>query len=70
MHNLENLEKVYGAVNGVIRLRDVSRMTGLAKSTIYALIKADDFPKQVKLGKRAVGWWYLEVIHWLSERPR
>lgn len=70
MNYLENLDKVRGSANGVIRLRDVCRMTGLAKSTIYALIKTNDFPTQVKLGKRAVGWWYLEVIHWLSQRAR
>lgn len=40
----------------IVRLRDVRIMTGKSRSSIYAEITDGRFPKQVKIGKRAVGW--------------
>ena len=41
----------------IVRLKDVQRMTGLSRSTIYAQIAKGNFPKQISLtGARSVGW--------------
>ena len=52
----------------VYRIRKVSNITGLARSTIYGLIKDGKFPKPIKLSVRAVGWSSLSVFQWLAER--
>lgn len=49
------------------RLKDVPRMTGLSRSTIYAQIAKGNFPKQIKLiGARSVGWHESAVIDWIE----
>jgi prophage regulatory protein len=44
--------------------------TGLSKSSIYALIRANGFPAPVPLGLRMVGWVRSEVQDWAAERVR
>ncbi|EEF26746.1 conserved hypothetical protein [Ricinus communis] len=43
-------------------------MTGLPRSTLYHYIKRGEFPAQVKLGARIVGWLESEVNEWLDSR--
>ena len=55
----------------IIRLKDVQRMTGLSRSTIYAQIAKGNFPKQIKLtGARSVGWHESAVIQWIESRQQ
>ncbi|SHH95945.1 helix-turn-helix transcriptional regulator [Ferrimonas marina] len=55
------------AIN-VIRLPKVITKTGLSRATIYALVKAGQFPKQIKLGSRSVGWVESEIDSWLEQQ--
>lgn len=52
----------------IIRQKRLAEITGLSRSTIYNLISSGSFPKQISLGKRAVGWLATEVDQWLQER--
>ncbi len=52
----------------IYRIREVIEITGLGRSTIYAYIAKGKFPKQRKLGARAVGWRSYEIFQWLAER--
>lgn len=52
----------------VLRLPQVRAMTGLSRSSLYALVKDGDFPRQVKLSERAAGWVASDVERWLNER--
>ena len=52
----------------VLRLPDVMDRVGLGSSFIYLLIQRKEFPKPMRLGKRAVGWPEAEVNAWLEER--
>lgn len=54
----------------LIRLREVMRMTGLARSTIYKIMKEGVFPPSVPLGIRAVGWVESEIQDWIDARLR
>jgi prophage regulatory protein len=57
----------------ILRLSDVKARTGLSRSTIYERIKEGDFPAQVSLGPRAVGWLESDINGWISaqvERSR
>ena len=52
----------------ILRLPDVMKMTGLSRSTIYASISQDVFPKQFHLGPRSVGWLKREIDEWVKQR--
>ena len=50
----------------ILRLRQVSELTGLKRSSLYNRIAAGLFPKQFPLGGRAVGWLASEVESWIT----
>ncbi len=55
----------------IVRLKEVQRMTGLSRSTIYAEIARGHFPKQIRLtGARSVGWHESAVIQWIESRQQ
>jgi prophage regulatory protein len=52
------------------RLPDVLEQTGLSRSTIYEMIGQGEFPRQINLGPRAVGWSSDEVLDWIDSKIR
>jgi prophage regulatory protein len=52
----------------IIRLAEVRRRTGLPNTTVYRLVAAGKFPRQVKLGARISGWVASEVNEWIASR--
>lgn len=56
------------AVIEYIRLPDVIGLVGLKTTTIYKMAKDGTFPKQVKLGPRAVAWVKAEVLQWNNDQ--
>jgi len=50
------------------RMNELPEVVGLGRSTIYVMVREGRFPKQRKLGTRAVGWLAEDVFLWLSER--
>jgi prophage regulatory protein len=50
----------------ILRTRDVMRLTGQARSTIYDKLSRGEFPKPVKLGQRAIGWYTSDIAKWLE----
>lgn len=55
-------------ITKTLRRPDVQNITGLSRSTIYAMMAEGEFPKPIKLGKRAVGWREADVAAWLESR--
>jgi len=49
------------------RIRDVLRITGLSRPTIYRRIAANRFPPPVHLGGRACGWSAAAVQTWVCD---
>src|SRR5690349_9884671 len=52
----------------ILRLKEVSRVTGLGRSYIYQLQAEGQFPHSIKIGVRVVGWLEGEVQEWLNTR--
>ena len=52
----------------ILRLPHVLELTGLSRSTLYLYMQKQEFPPQVKLGARAIGWVEDEVIAWIGKR--
>lgn len=51
----------------ILRRPTIEQMTGLSRSTIYAMMANGGFPRPVKLGSRAVGWREADVLAWLQK---
>jgi len=54
--------------NRILRLPEVLAMTGLSRTTVYQYMKDGEFPKQVQLTKRSVGWRLKEIQAFLDSR--
>ena len=63
-----NFERSERTPETILRLREVLQRTGLSRSTLYNRIAKRQFPHQVSLGGRAVGWVRGEVEDWIIER--
>jgi prophage regulatory protein len=61
------VEKVTTGIS-ILRARQVRERTGLSRSTLYAKIKAGEFPPSISLGERAVGWCSDEIDAWIAAR--
>jgi prophage regulatory protein len=53
----------------ILRLPAVKAATGLGRSAIYDGMDKGTFPKQRKIGARAVGWYASAVQQWIDARP-
>jgi prophage regulatory protein len=49
-----------------LRRKEVERIAGISRASIYRLIKAGKFPAPVSLGTGAVRWKQSDVIAWQS----
>jgi prophage regulatory protein len=54
----------------LLRLPQVMKATGLARSTVYKLVAARSFPVPVRITGRSVAWHAMEVQTWIGERSR
>jgi len=52
----------------IIKMTEVVNKTALCKTTIYNLIAKGEFPKQIPLGERSVGWLESSVDEWIDGR--
>jgi len=50
------------------RRGQVEARTGLSRSTIYEMMARGEFPRPIRLGKRAVGWSEAAISDWLNSR--
>ncbi len=53
----------------LIRRPEVERITLLSRSAIYAAMDAGEFPRPVRIGRRAVAWRLADIEAWLASRP-
>ena len=46
----------------IIRLAEAKNLSGLSRSSIYALMNEGMFPQKVSIGSRAIGWCSASTI--------
>lgn len=51
-----------------MRLPEVINTCGLSRSTIYDLISREQFPAQISLSGKNVGWLASEIDRWMQSR--
>ena len=49
--------------------KEMRRMTGLASSTAYELMKRGQFPRNRKITPKKVAWLESELVAWMNSRP-
>ena len=54
----------------IVRMDEVSKLTGLARATIYKKVNDGSFPPPIRLGDRAVGWRMSDIVTWLEAPER
>ena len=52
-----------------LRRPAVEEATGLSRSTIYEMMDRGEFPRPIRVGRRAVAWPESSVLAWLAKRP-
>jgi len=58
------------AIESLLDLREVKARVGASRSSIYAWIAKDLFPRPVRLGPRRVAWRASDIRAWIESRPR
>ena len=60
----------------LINRKEVEFITSMSRSSIYAMIKDQRFPRQVRCGKRSVRWnreevelWMKSPFNWITSQP-
>ena len=53
----------------ILRMPQVIEMTGVSRAHVYALISREEFPRPIRIGRRAVGWKKNDVEAWIADRP-
>jgi len=54
----------------LIKLPEVISKTTLKKSSIYSLMLKGEFPKNIKLGERAVAWNSDQIDEWILKKVK
>ena len=52
----------------IIKLPEVLALTKISKSTLYRFMESGDFPRPIRLGKRARAWRKEEILEWIDSR--
>jgi prophage regulatory protein len=50
----------------ILRIGDVTEVTGLSRSVIYALSASGKFPRQKRLSPGSTGWLASDVTAWIE----
>ena len=56
--------------DALLRLPTVQALTGLSKTTIYALVSRRDFPQPIRRGNRCTRWRSADVTTWLQAQGK
>ena len=55
-------------MSNFLRIVEVMKKTGIAKSTIWLWVSEGKFPKPIKLSPRITVWEEKEINHWMSNK--
>jgi prophage regulatory protein len=53
-----------------IRAREVLRMIGVSRTTLWRMVRAGLFPQPVRITKRNTGYIFDDVESWMRDRAR
>jgi prophage regulatory protein len=54
--------------NHWLKLKEVQLRVALSRSSIYLMVNRGEFPKPVKIGRRAVAWSEASITRWMAQK--
>lgn len=51
----------------LIREPQLRLLIGLSRSCIYSLLKSGNFPRPLRVGRRAIAWKVSDIASWLEQ---
>ena len=54
----------------LLKIREVSKMVQVSRSTLYVMINRGHFPGPVRILLRGVRWRESEVLEWIASREK
>jgi len=51
-----------------LRLKEVTQICAISRSTIYRFMENGTFPKNVELGPRLIAWRESDIQEWFSNK--
>ena len=51
--------------NRILRIPVVIERTGLSRAAIYKSMAEENFPRNIPIGRRAVGWLEADIEEWI-----
>lgn len=54
----------------ILRWKELKSKLGLSRSTVWRMINAGKFPKQIQIGPNSVGWYEDEVNEFIKSLRR
>ncbi|WP_456382934.1 helix-turn-helix transcriptional regulator [Hydrogenimonas sp.] len=52
----------------LIRIKEVMKLTGLGRSTVWQYAKTGKLPKPIKISDRYTAWRLSEIEAWMAEK--
>ena len=52
----------------LLRIHEVTRLTGLSRSSIYKQVRLKNFPDGVKITDRSTAWSSEDIDNWIKSR--
>lgn len=59
-------QKIADAPERILRIKEVTQLTGISRTTIWRMECNGKFPARVQLGIGSVGWKRNEVVSWME----
>ena len=53
----------------LLRIGEVLEVAAISKSVLYEMVARNEFPRAVRIGRRAVGWRQGDIKDWLDSLP-
>jgi len=54
----------------LLKLPEVSHLTGVPRSSVYWRVSRGEFPKPLKIGERASAWNSDEIDRWIADKVK
>ena len=54
----------------IFRRKELEKRLGLSRSSIYKMMDDGEFPRPVRIGRRAVGWRAADIETWFEAMQR
>lgn len=54
-------------IQRLITMKEVIHICGLSRPSVYRLMDAGEFPRQISVGERSVRWIEDEVVEWVKQ---